>query len=169
MKIIYSDGRVEETVPLKPVQIEVTRENITWVTRLLIKYRILTEVKLFEIPACTLESSTSISKELLKIGSNVYIKNNVLENLYKADIDCSPTLSKIIAIAITRKDNPSKRLQKFLLKNLSRKDLISISEIVIKQMDLPSFIQALFNLKGINILEPRDTLGTKEDVEHAYN
>lgn len=169
MKIIYSDGRVEETVPLKPVQIEVTRENITWVTRLLIKYGILTEVKLFEIPACTLASGTSISKELLKIGSNVYIKNNVLENLYKADIDYSPTLSKVIAIAITRKDNPPKRLQKFLLKNLSRKDLISISEIVIKQMDLPSFIQALYNLKGINILEPRDTLGTKEDVEHAYN
>jgi hypothetical protein len=169
MKIIYSDGRVEETLPLKPVQIEVTRENITWVTRLLIKYRKLTEVKQFEIPACTLESSTSISKELLKIGSNVYIKNNVLENLYKADIDYSPTLSKVIAIAITRKDNPPKRLQKFLLKNLSRKDLIAMTEIVIKQMDLPSLIQVLYNVKGINILEPWDTLGTKEDVEHAYN
>lgn len=83
MKIIYSDGRVEETVPLKPVQIEVTRENKTWVTRLLIKYRILTEVRQFKIPACTLESSRSISKELLKIGSNVYIKNTFLKIFIK--------------------------------------------------------------------------------------
>lgn len=33
-----------------------------------------------------------------------------------------------------------------------------MTEIVIKQMDLPSFIQALYNLKGINILECRQRI-----------
>lgn len=146
-----SDATVQE-----PVSIEVDIKPTHFVHGKLQSWGILPKKRSFTLNPITMGSLVRISKLLLDIDLNVYDTKNIFESNYKSIIQHSQPLAEIVAIAIKNsKRKPSKASIDFIINNFTSKELLMVISIVLRQMDLTSFMSSIISVKGMNIMESR--------------
>ena len=93
-----------------------------------------------------------ISKLLLQIDIN--IRDHTTDFLYKAIEQHGDVIARVIAVAITNKrEEPSQKLVDFIIYNFTSKELFGVLTIVLRQMDVGSFINSIISMKGLSVLE----------------
>jgi len=66
-------------------------------------------------------------------------------------------MASVVALAIRNCDTPADtRLVNFILRNFTTKELMGVLAIVVKQMDLTSFMSSIISVKGLNVLANQD-------------
>lgn len=114
----------------------------------------------FEIKPICLGTLFKISKILLSIelkmpdlkGENA--NGNLLDANYQAIVKHSGSMAEIVALAIQNdKHRVSKKLVTFILNNFTAKEMLGVLSLVLKQMDLTSFMSSIISIRGLNVLE----------------
>jgi hypothetical protein len=149
-------SQVSDATAQEPITIDVDVKPVNKVHGKLQKWGILPKKRSFTLNPITMGSLVKISKLLLDIDMDVYKADRLLESNYEAISKHGETMAKIVAIAITNtKPGPSKRLVSFIVFNFTTKELLYVLSIVMKQMDLTSFMSSIISVKGMNILETK--------------
>lgn len=144
-KTVHNDEA--DTLTQKPVEFYVDILNKTKFQRLLKQ----PDKKLFKIYPAVTGTLVRISKELLSLPEA--INPNDINAVYDSMNKHGLTMAKIIAIAVSNSEKePSDDLIKFFLYNLTAKELKTLVNIVLKQMDVINFITSIVLVKGANIL-----------------
>lgn len=101
-----------------------------------------------------LGSLIKISGIMVGLGTDLFDMENLLESNYKLIHEHGYEVAKVIAIAVVNSEkDPSDRLIRLILHNLSAKELAGILSIVLKQMDVSSFMKSIISIKGMNLLQ----------------
>lgn len=146
-----SDATVQEQL-----KVEVDIRSTNRFHALLQSWGILPKKRVFMLQPITMGSLIRISKLLLKIDMNLYDLNNLLDSNYKAIEAHAPALAEIVAIALQNsRQQPSQKLIAFILNNFTSKEMMGVLGLVVKQMDLSSFMSSIISVKGMNILESK--------------
>jgi hypothetical protein len=126
----------------------------------LIKKGIKKKKRSFIIRPIYLGSLIRISRILLSIDLSTYNAKDLNSNYEMIDRNTGH-VARVIAIAIqNNKHEPDVGLMRFILNNFSTADMMSVLTVVVKQMDLLSFMSTIVSIKGMNILE-KSTAGVK--------
>lgn len=146
-----SDATVHE-----PVVITVDVKPIHIFHHYLQQWGILPKKRVFTLHPITMGSLIRISKLLTTIDVSVYDMKNILDSNYRAIEQYGGTLAEIVAIALTNtKQQPGKNMVRFVMNNFTSKEMLHVLGLVLKQMDLTSFMSSIISVKGMNILESR--------------
>jgi hypothetical protein len=144
-----ADATVQE-----PVVIEVDINPQGFLHRLLQKWKWLPRKRKFVIEPIKMGSLIRISKLMLSIDMSVFDMRNLLESNYKAIDKHASTMARIVAVAIqNNKHQPSEKLVEFVLNNFTSHELRMVASMVLKQMDVTSFMSSIISIKGTNVLE----------------
>lgn len=147
---------VANTTTDEPVLITVDIVPTSALHAFLQKKKLLPKQRTFQLSAIKMGSLIRISKLLLEIDVSVFDFSNIMESNYKAIVQHSERLAECVAIALQNgRVAPSKKLTAFILRNFSTKEMLGVLAIVVKQMDLTSFMSSIISVKGMNILENR--------------
>lgn len=142
--------KVSDTVSNEPIIITVDIKPGKW-------WQFKQKKKVFSITNITLGSLIHIGGLLVSIDKSVFDPKNLLESNYKAMDKYGHTLAEIVAIAIhNKKGGPSRSLITFVETNFTAIELYNVMGVVIKQMDVSSFMSTIISAKGLNILESQD-------------
>jgi len=115
----------------------------------------------FVIYPIKMGASLKISKILLDLDTgelaeameNKGEKVNILDLGAKNIVENKDKLIKMIAYGITNcEKEPSKKLIKFLNDNLTTKEGLKLTTLVVQQMDVSPFLASLVSIKGMNLL-----------------
>lgn len=94
----------------------------------------------FEVKPASLGTLIKISKKLIRVDLKLLSKDNVLQSSYEIISQHAEKIAAIIALAVlNQKENPSPALINFFCDNLSHRDLLSISAIILKQLKVADF------------------------------
>lgn len=151
--------QVADTALDQPLTITVDVAPQYWWQRWLQQWRIWPKKKQFQLRPLYLGTLLRISRILLAIqwkmpGKEEAHQPNLLELNYEALQNHSGHLAQVVALAITNTDRaPSPALTRFILQNFTSKELMGVLALVLKQMDLSSFMISITSVKGLNVLE----------------
>jgi len=150
--------RVSTTVNQDPTEITVVISPINKIHEKLQDIKLLsklfTKQRSFLIYPLKMGSLLKISTLLLSIDKDILDKNNLLDSNYKAVQQHSKTLCKIIAIAIhNRKSDPPAALVNLIMQQFAPSAILSVLMVVLKAMDVSSFMSCIISIRGLNILE----------------
>jgi len=82
------------------------------------------------------------------------VSDDILNISYESIAESSEKIIRIIAHAIHNSESdPPRRLIRFLKKNLKPTETLKLLNLIIKQMDINSFLACLVSMKGMNIHE----------------
>ncbi len=114
--------------------------------------------KEFRVEKLCLGSLIRISKILLSIDTEMFKQGSFVENCMKVMAGKGDLMAEIIAIAIVnRKTSPSKSLINLIMEEFTSADMLTALSVVIKQMDITSFMNSIISIKGTNLLEMSPT------------
>lgn len=148
--------KVADTVTNEPVVVTVDIKPQGWWDRFKFKWKLSSPVKTFSIHQITLGNLIRISKLLTAIDSKIYDPKQLLESNYQAMEKYGNSLAVVVAIALhNKKEMPGKSQIEFVETNFTAIEILSVLTVVIKQMDIKSFMTTIISVKGINILENR--------------
>lgn len=151
-------NKVSDTLTGEPVLItvDVTPKNFLYK----LWYGKRKRKKVFTIHLITPGNMIRISKLLNSIDNSLYDlkeNGNILDSNWQAIEKYTKVLVEITAIAITnKKEMPPKSLIDFIEYNFTAAELYSVLAVVIKQMDVASFMSTIISVKGLNILVNQD-------------
>jgi hypothetical protein len=151
---------VADTILDKAVRVDVEILNPRWWERIGIKFGWLSVKRTFHIKPATLGNMIRLSRILLGIEVDAYRSSQTaLDANYQVYDKHGNALAKVIATAIANsKKGPSKRLINFVQENLTAKELVTISSIVVKQLDVVSFMTTIISIRGVSLLKPKETI-----------
>jgi len=99
--------------------------------------------------------------ELVEAMKNEDKEINLLDLGAKNIIENKDKLIKMIAYGIINSEKePSKKLIKFLNKNLTTKEGLKLMTVIIQQMDVNPFLASLVSIKGMNLLQKEKKAAT---------
>ncbi|MGN6352817.1 MAG: hypothetical protein ACTHLB_05475 [Parafilimonas sp.] len=108
--------------------------------------------KLYHIPQLNLFTMIRISKEVVQMDTDI-LNKGIIDAGMKALDKSGESLIRIIAYAVLNGDaEPSKELLKGL-SNMTADDLLQIIGVVLKQMNLKSFMTSIISITGVNVIE----------------
>jgi hypothetical protein len=147
--------QVSNTINNESITISVIVKNSGWFIRLMIYLRIIPKVKIFTIKQLVLGNLIRISKLLVGIDRKLYdfsTNKDFLESNYTAMSNYGRSLCEIVAIALYNKsDPPGRKLIKFIESNFTAQEILNVMYIIVKQMDVTSFMTTIISVKGIVI------------------
>ena len=119
---------------------------------------LLPKEKRFVIYPIKLGTLILISKEILSIdvGPAVSEKDDAIDIVIRNIATNTDKLVKIIAIAITNSPADTSRLEAFIRKNMTPKEMYSILKIVISQMDVKDFLSSIMSVRGMSLLKAEE-------------
>ena len=119
---------------------------------------LLPKEKRFVIYPIKLGTLILISKEILSIdvGPAVSEKDDAIDIVIRNIASNTDKLVKIIAIAITNSPADTSRLEAFIRKNMTPKEMYSILKIVISQMDVKDFLSSIMSVRGMSLLKAEE-------------
>ncbi len=145
--------RVSDTVTDQPVIITVDIKDRSWMDKLLKR----NPVKIFEVKQITLGNLIRISKLLrgIDVGEfNKISQQNILDSNFNLMEQYGHTLAEIVATALhNKKDPPEQHLVAFIENNFTARELLNVLSVVLRQMDVASFMSTIISIKGLSILE----------------
>lgn len=144
------------------VRVEIEVLNPRWWERKAMKFGWLPSKRSFLIKPATLGTMIRISHALLAIEIDSLKSNkSALDANYQVFENHGNVLAEVVAMAIRNtKEKPDKRLVHFLQENLNGKELFSITQIVIKQLDVLSFMSTIISIRGMSLLSPGGTIAS---------
>jgi hypothetical protein len=115
--------------------------------------------KQYIIAPIVLGNLVRISRLLLSIDWEGLQEKNLLDKSYRMASQHMETLAAICAIAIANNRNePSGWLMNTIRDNLSSREMMTLVSLVLRQMDLTSFIASIISMKGLNVLESEENM-----------
>jgi hypothetical protein len=146
------------TVLQEPVVLEADIHGRTKLHRYLQQKGLAPVKRQLVIRPITLGNLVRISKILL--GMDVQGKldqNNVLESNYQLITDNAHHLAGIVAIAVhNQRSEPPASLVRFIEHHFTSRELQHTVNIVLKQMDLLSFMNTIISVKGLTVMSPKE-------------
>ena len=154
-------ARVSETTLQEPVSLSVDIFPGSAWQRKLQQWGWIPKQRVFTIRPIYLGTLVRISKLLLSIefnlpdGSKDPLKaGQLLDTNYQAILQHSHTLASIVALAIQNNDKePDRQLVAFVLRYFTTQEMMGVLGLVLKQMDLSSFMSSIISVRGLNVLE----------------
>lgn len=144
---------VSDTVTNQPVTITVDVKDRTRLDRIFNRNK----VRVFQVTQITLGNLIRISKLLRDIDVSDFKnmnKDNILDSNYALMDRYGHTLARIVATALNnRKDQPGEDLIRFIEANFTSSELLNVLSVVLKQMDVASFMSTIISIRGLSILE----------------
>ena len=143
-----------ESPKAEPVTIRLPIINPSPFYKLLVRLKLKKNSYDFVIHRLTIGTASRISELINGINPGSLSDNAKLLQQTNALIEQhQTTIATIIALAIrNHPGNPPKSLVKYLMQNMTIANMQTALDIVIQQMDMTGFLQALVTLKGLNIL-----------------
>lgn len=164
--------KVADTILDNHVTLTVTIEPKSRLDRILMRFGLKEKVKLLEIHPLNFGSMIKISRLLLNIDIEVLKSGNMLDAVYKIMDTKGDLIAKVLAVAIVnRKKDPPDELINFIKDNFTSQELLHALMIVLKQMDVTSFMSSIVSMRGINLLQetsqkiPEETIASGEHSE----
>lgn len=109
--------------------------------------------KSFKITPSTLGTMVKISQEFLSIDLSAFDKTEIMNSNFLLINDHAERMARIVAIAVKNsKDDPPKSLINLFLNNLTAKELSSLVNIILTQIDTVNFLKSIISARGINML-----------------
>lgn len=109
--------------------------------------------KSFKISPSTLGTMVKISQEFLSIDLSQFDKSEVMNSNFLLINDHAERMARIVAVAVQNsKEDPPKSLVNLFLNNLTAKELSSLVNIIIAQIDTVNFLKSIISARGINLL-----------------
>lgn len=137
----------------KPVSLKVDVRHYG-VAGLLQKCGLLAKQKTFDIHPINFGTMIKISDVMVGIDMSIYDLNQILESNYQMLSRHGKSVAKIVAYAIVnRQQEPSERLVRTILNSFTSAELVGTLAIVLKQMDVTSFMKSIISMKGTNLLK----------------
>lgn len=151
-----------DTILEKSVSVEIDVLSPRWWEKIGMKVGLLPAKRSFMIRPATLGNMIRISKLLLQIDSDVYKKDaSALESNYRAYDQYGDILAEVVAAAITNSPaGPGRNLIRFIRDNLTASELLTISGVVIRQLDLLNFMTTIISIRGVSLLNPGETIAS---------
>lgn len=110
--------------------------------------------KVFTLKGATLGTMVKISKLLLDVDISHFKTELLLDSNYRSISTDGPKMALAIAHCIhNRPGQPAKSLVDFILYNFTAQELYRTLTLVLKQMDVSSFMTSIIYIKGVNILD----------------
>ena len=160
-------GKIVDTILQEGVDFYVTVQK----PNLLHKLKLLPLKRRFVIKPIYLGTLLRIAKTLgaLKTNPQKISKNSTNIDFMGLGIDSiiqhKDKMVETIALAIVNQSKPpSKRLVRFLDNNLTSKEALQILSIIVKQMDIQSFLALTVSVGGLNLLTPDETRGGSSEA-----
>ena len=145
--------RVSDTVTNQPITITVDVKDRSRLDVLLRRNKI----RVFEVSQITLGNLIRISKLLREIDVNEFksiTKETILDSNYSLMERHGHCLAKIVATALhNRKNGAPVELIEFIEANFTASELLNVLSVVLKQMDVASFMSTIISIRGLSILE----------------
>ncbi|GAA0561537.1 hypothetical protein [Chitinophaga japonensis] len=151
-----------DTILEKSVSVEIDVLHPKWWEKIGMKVGLLPAKRSFQIRPATLGNMIRISKLLLQIDGDVYKKDaSALESNYRAYEQYGDVLAEVVAAAITNSPSgPGRNLVRFIRDNLTASELLTISGVVIRQLDLLNFMSTIISIRGVSLLNPGGTIAS---------
>lgn len=119
----------------------------------LMRWKTVKVTREFEIRPLTLGSLIRISRIILDINPEIFKSETVLEAVYGLADKHGRELSKVVAIAFTNaRMEPAESLITFIQESITAKQLREVLSVIIRQMDVRSFMSSIVSIRGINLL-----------------
>lgn len=139
------DAPIELTVDIKP-----QNRFDAW----LMRKKLLPTQKKIMLTGVTMGTLIRISRLLLDVDISFYLKENLTESNYLALSRYGETVARCVALCVhNKKSELPESLVVFITDNFTAKELLNVLTMVIKQMDVQSFMTSIVSLRGLNILE----------------
>jgi len=106
----------------------------------------------------TLGNLVRISKILLEmdLAGRVDIKN-ILESNFKLIVENGDRMATVIAIAVHNdRSEPPAALVRFIKTHFTSRETYAAVTVVLKMMDLKSFMNTIISVKGMTVMSPQD-------------
>ena len=133
--------------------------------RLLRKWGVRPKQRVFIMTPITLGNLLRISKLILKIDSDAFHNDRLLENSYQAMEQHTETLAEIVAVALVNtKSGPSRSLVDFVLREFTAKEMSGCFAIILNSMHVGDFINSIILMRGLSVLEKESKKEPKRKV-----
>jgi hypothetical protein len=143
-----------DAIAQEPVILRITLKHEEKLDRLKIKLGIKKPYRDFKVKPLVLGKMMQISKLLIDIDlSGNHISKDPLGQINKISMQHTETLAQIVAIALHPGKKTPGSLVRFLLDNLEIKELERVALIVLKSLEIQSFLNTIITLKGVQILK----------------
>lgn len=144
---------VADTVLDKPVKLEVDISPVNKIHAWLQKKGWKPKKKTFDLHRINMGTLIRISRILLSVDISIFDKSNLLESNYRAIDQYGDKLAECVALCIhNKKSEVPRSLVLMVLANFTTAELYRVLSIVLKQMDIASFMNSIISIKGANIL-----------------
>lgn len=136
----------------QPVKIAIDIQPRNSIEKWLQRKKLLPKKRMFLIHPMVLGSLIRISKLIADL--EVSIDKLDAETSYNLIKDHGRTMATIAAIAVTNeRKEPTESLINFFLYRLTSNELASLVNVVLKQMDVQSFLVATISAKNLRVIE----------------
>lgn len=147
-------NRVADTLLNEPVEITV---DVISPGRIWWKFWVEPErQRVFKIHQITYGNLIRISQMLLnvEVDEGFLTSANLMNNTFQILSKHGDTIARIVATALyNRKDEAPIQLIDFIKSNFSSKEIFEVFSIILRQMDITSFISTIITMKGLSVLE----------------
>lgn len=121
--------------------------NLRWWHRL----KLVPIARTYYVRPLSMGSLMRVSKLLLEIGYDIDAADPWNEGLKAAHQ--AHKMAFVCAIALSNgRENPSRKMVNWLLNNLTPKELLGVLGVVVRQMDMKSFISSIISVRGMSLL-----------------
>lgn len=150
-------SKVASAVNQAPIELEVDIKPINRIHAALQRWSVLPRKKRLVFAPATLGTLIRISEHLLAIDVSVFKSGNVMEANFQSISKDGVKIATIIAIAATNSRwMPSRSLVRFIMTNFTATELLNTMSMVLRQMDVTSFMTTIISMRGMNVLEGSD-------------
>jgi len=120
-------------------------------------YGFLPSKRRLTIRPITLGNLVRISRLLLEMDTRAIDMGNILEANYRLIADHGMQMARIIALAVhNQRTEPPDSLVHFIRDHFTARELAHAAGIVLKQMDLQSFMTTIISVKKMTVMSPKE-------------
>lgn len=123
------------------------------------KWGVCKKKKSFALRPLVYGNLLRVAKLWLQLGMKTAMdRNAVLDGTMTIMATQTPLIAEMIAVIIhNRKSYPPQALADFILYNITQQDAKGLLKVVLKQIDIETFLSGLVSLRGLNVLPQAET------------
>ena len=145
-------SEIAETLVQKPSTIRIKIVSPTIKEKLLIRLKKMSRYREFEVRPLTYGKLIQISKILLSVDMSAYDNENPQRSFHNLMSKFESSYAEVLTIALTPGRKPSHNIRQFLLNNLTPKEGMALSSLILDKMDISSFLLTIGTLQGLKTL-----------------
>jgi hypothetical protein len=157
-------AEVADTVIAKAIEFEITIQPRNWLHRWLQEKNLRPTKKRFSIRPIVLGSLLRISKLLLTVDTRNLqkISLDVFHRFVDGNVE---TCIEVLAIAVHNcRTEPPRSLKNLLRDNVTPAELAKLLQLVLHQMDLRNFTNAIISIRGLSVLDNDEPKKSENEV-----